>query len=281
MFCQPDTVDASSDSTMMTPDGLTALLKTCFRLAMAHYTDERLSQDQPNNCPLIQRTIDACTASCFFSKESLSAGFVCRWLEQNVPRLVPPVHRFCLHTLTTAYRGLDATGSRGGCGISGDSPGVGGGGLGLELATPVLDNANPFDALHPPLMPVSQAWLLAGALPSLYARPQQQTATSSVVGQSQIPIVAGGVGGSLASHAFMSKLLSVVPSHWTLLYDSRQHGVGANRFLHHVLGYKGPTLVLLRADSGQVYCVASPTEWRETHLYTGDKGCCIIQLLPK
>lgn len=182
---------------------------------------------------------------------------MCRWLEQNVPRLVPPVHRFCLHTLTTAYRGIleDPT--------SGDTAG-----LSLELATPVLDNANPFDERHPPLMPVSQAWLLAGALPPLYAKPQpvQSPASSGV---------------NLASTAFMAKLLSVVPSHWTLLYDSRQHGVGSNRFLHHVLGYKGPTLCLLRAENEQVFCIASPSEWKETNLYTGEKGCCLIQILPK
>lgn len=79
----------------------------------------------------------------------------------------------------------------------------------------------------------------------------------------------------------MAKMLAVVPSHWTLLYDSQMHGVGANRFLHHVLGYKGPTLVLLKAENEQVFCIASPSEWKETHLYTGDKDCCIIQVLPK
>lgn len=76
-------------------------------------------------------------------------------------------------------------------------------------------------------------------------------------------------------------LMSTIPAHWSLLYDSRAHGVGANRFLHHVIGYKGPTLVLLHSESGEVFCLASPSEWRETHLYTGDKDCHIIQLLPK
>lgn len=192
--------------------------------------------------------------SCFCSKNTLNPGFVCRWLEQNCPRLVLPVHRFCLHTLTTAYRGRmeqsEAT-------------------LSLELATPVLDNANPYDVIHQPMMPVSLAWVLAGALPPLYAKPQpiQSSPSSS--------------GNNLASTTFMAKILSMVPAHWTLLYDSRQHGVGSNRFLHHVLGYKGPTLSLLRASNAHVYCVAAPSEWRETHMYTGDKECCLIQLLPK
>lgn len=161
-----------------------------------------------------------------------------------------------MHTLTTAYREL---------GAKEDTNGT----LNLELATPVLDNANPFDEEHPPLMPVSQAWLLASALPELYAKPQPvQSPTTST-------------NGGLASTAFMAKMLAVVPSHWTLLYDSQMHGVGANRFLHHVLGYKGPTLVLLKAENEQVFCIAAPGEWKETHLYTGDKNCCIIQVLPK
>lgn len=75
--------------------------------------------------------------------------------------------------------------------------------------------------------------------------------------------------------------MSTIPAHWAMLYDSRIHGVGANRFLHHVIGYKGPTLVMLHSESGEVFCLASPSEWRETHLYTGDKDCHIIQLLPK
>lgn len=86
--------------------------------------------------------------------------------------------------------------------------------LTLELATPVLDNANPFDEEHPPLMPVSQAWLLASALPVLYAKPQPV----------QNPSTSTNGGGALASTSFMAKMLAVVPSHWTLLYDSQIHG---------------------------------------------------------
>lgn len=169
----------------------------------------------------------------------------------------------------------------------------------MELATPVLDNANPFDEKNPPLMPISEAWLLASALPSLYSKPQSiscQTALSGTSGQTAASAAAaaisttttngsgggGGIGNTvLASQAFMAKMLSVVPSHWTLLYDSRQHGVGSNRFLHHVLGYKGPTLCMLCTDNDQVFCIASPSEWRETHMYTGEKDCCLIQVLPK
>lgn len=162
-----------------------------------------------------------------------------------------------LHTLSTAYRGIE-NGSEGEAGAS------------LELATPVLDNMNPFDEKHPPLMPVSQAWLLASVLPPLYTKPQSHAASPATSNASK-----------LTSTAMMMKMLSVVPSHWTLLYDSNQHGVGSNRFLHHVLGYKGPTLCMFRAVNDQVFCIASPNEWKESTLFTGDKECCLIQVLPK
>lgn len=79
----------------------------------------------------------------------------------------------------------------------------------------------------------------------------------------------------------MAKLLSVVPSHWALLYDSREHGLGMNRFLHHVLSYKGPTLVLMRSEEGHVFCIGSPCEWKESHQYWGTPESCVIKLLPK
>lgn len=116
-------------------------------------------------------------------------------------------------------------------------------------------------------MPVSQAWLLASALNPLYSRPQS--------------IPNNGSSAFLSSHAFLAKLLCTVPSHWILLYNSDLHGQGTNRFLHHVLGYRGPTLTILRAEEGNVYCIACPCEWRETHLYWGTEECAIFQLLPK
>lgn len=211
-------------------------------------------------------------SACFF-QEPLSVGFVSRWLDQNCPRLVPPVHRFVLHTLSTTYRSIEQDGpERNGCG--------------LELATPVLEKKPFIDEKSKPLLPISVAWLLAGALPQAYSRPQSKpTSPEGAAAASSNTSTAPHANTTLASQAFMAKLLSVVPSHWTQLYDSRQHGVGANRFLHHLMGYRGPTLVLLQTrddkDVDMVFCVASPTEWRETHLYVGGEDSCLIQLKPK
>ncbi|OAD60072.1 hypothetical protein WN48_06656 [Eufriesea mexicana] len=79
---------------------------------------------------------------------------------------------------------------------------------------------------------------------------------------------------------------NVCPRHWTLLYNSSEHGTGANRFLHHVLGYRGPTLLFIRAVSPDVdtvcptYCICSAVEWRESHLYWGDEDSMGIELFP-
>lgn len=89
------------------------------------------------------------------------------------------------------------------------------------------------------------------------------------------------------AEGFIAKMIgSTCPSHWTLLYNSDQHGTGTNRFLHHVLGYKGPTILLIRAagmaenETGTIYCLCSAVEWKETHLYWGDEDSCVIEMFP-
>lgn len=206
------------------------------------------------------------------------------------------MHRYCVHTITTVYRSLEENAVNKSEKSRDDSE-INQQKIGLELATPLLDNLNgPFDKntddKQQPfkLLPLSQAWLLAGALPAVYTLPQQapvhskdqqnrsqqQTSTET---DSKPVNPADSIAN--ASSAFMSRLLSIVPSHWTMLYNSQNHGVGANRFLHHVLGYRGPTLCLLRTNNDELYCISASSEWRETHLYTGDKDCHIMQLLPK
>ncbi|XP_055912859.1 uncharacterized protein LOC129946633 [Eupeodes corollae] len=229
--------------------GVTRLLLTCYTIAMDHSGNAVL-------CPAINRTFDSVLKSIFFNQsDSLSIGFVCRWFEDNLIRSVLLVHKYCLHTLSTAYRGLEQTDQS----------------SGIELSTPVLEQRTPFpeqsDSELNTLMPLSQAWLLAGALPPLYSKPQ------SVVSQSANK-------SASAAQIFKDKL-SMLPSHWTLLYDSNEHGLGSNRFLHHLLGYRGPTLILLNTKDDQTYCIGSPNEWKETHLYTGAEGSVVIQLLPK
>lgn len=66
-----------------------------------------------------------------------------------------------------------------------------------------------------------------------------------------------------------------------VLYDSNEMGLGCNRFMNHVFSYKGPTLTLLKADNGSVFCIASVNEWKESHLYWGGEDSAVFQILPK
>ncbi|XP_008473651.1 uncharacterized protein LOC103510742 [Diaphorina citri] len=52
------------------------------------------------------------------------------------------------------------------------------------------------------------------------------------------------------------------------------------KFLHHVLSYKGPTLTFLRGENDNVFCVGATSEWHESHQYWGAQDCIILQILP-
>lgn len=255
IYCDPNEENASKD-------GVKALLRQSFNIAMFHYSGDATI------CPSMETSLEAVIATCFF-QEPLSVGFISRWLEENCPRLILPVHRYCVHLLTTSYRSIkmnteDKTGN------------------GLELATPVLEKGAPFgDSL--PMLTLSMAWILAGTLPASFSKPQSVPAPKEDESTSSSAV---SPNAALPSQVLLTKLVASVPSHWTLLYDTRLHGVGANRFLHHVLGYRGPTLIVLQARSykdsvEKIYCVASPTEWKETNLYTGGEESCLVQLQPK
>lgn len=241
----------------------------------------------------MDRTIYSVIQSCYFGKDSLSSSYISRWLETNCPRLVSPLHKYCVHTLTTKWRELEknkkdinqsATNASDELGTNESDAGqqkimnnplfdlatpilekgITFGGGGTSSTTAASDDANIIvdrklldEIGEETLLPVSQAWLLAASLPLIYSKTDVQKGP-------------------------LTKLRSAaVPLHWTLLYNSHEHGVGANRFLHHVLAYRGPTLVLLASNEDAVYCIASTTEWRETHLYTGSPESCVLQLLPK
>lgn len=129
---------------------------------------------------------------------------MCRWLEKNLPNLILPLHRFCVHTLTTVYRTIDSE---------------------LNQPTPLeqfqaavaaeANKENPLSMalnrdlrrLHEPsvsmnerssipelvtgntlptsgglgnLMSLSQSWLLAAALPNVFTRLQDRKVSNTV-----------------------------------------------------------------------------------------------------
>lgn len=135
--------------------------------------------------------------------------------------------RYCVHILATRHRELAAA-------VNCED----GFGAGLELGTPVLERAAGGGSA---LLPVSAAWLLAGTAPALYSRPARPPAP-----------------GALPSQAWLARLLCAVPSHWVPLYASNEHGLGANRFLHHTLAYRSAitTLPTLTCHLCNVVCIA-------------------------
>ncbi|CAH1991182.1 unnamed protein product [Acanthoscelides obtectus] len=249
--------ETSADS--LTPEDVTSLLMCTYQISMDHYSEG------PQMCLSVHKTLNAVVDSCFHGKKVLSAQYVTHWVEANIPRLLFPLHRFAIHALATAWRTLEEDEPSPAVGAPIETPTY----PGLELTTPVLEQPNPFAQAkpHPHLLTMSMSWLLAGALPPLYSTPQKAHSPSN-----------SGVG--LASASFLSKFLCAIPSHWTILYDSDEMGLGSNRFLHHVLNYKGPTLLLLKTEEGRKFCVAAPNEWRESHHYWGGEECAVIELLP-
>lgn len=241
----------SEDGESMTQEGMRSLLMCTYHVSMDHYSEG------PQMCLTINKTLSAVVDSCFISKKSLSCQYVAHWIEANCPRLLLTLHRYAVHSLATSWRTLET-----------DEPHLA---AGLELATPVLEQPPPFSQgkhVHPHILQMSMSWLLAGALPPLFSRPQRAHSPSN-----------SGVG--LSSQAFLMKLLCAVPSHWINLYDSDEMGLGVNRFTHHVLAYKGATLCLLKVDGGSVFCIGCPNEWKESHLYWGGEDAVLFQLFPK
>ncbi|KAK2584208.1 hypothetical protein KPH14_006628 [Odynerus spinipes] len=228
------------------PDLLRSLLMTCYQLAM----------DSSGNmtCIYVHRVINAVVISCFHGKDSLSISYVSNWLWQHCPRAVHGLHRYVVHVLTTAYRNGQAL-------LSKEQPQPH-----LEIPTPVLERTDCFDQPQS-LLPVSYVWLLSTTLPQCYL---QVNDTPKDI-----------------THAIIARTTgNMCPRHWTLLYNSSEHGSGANRFLHHVLGYRGPTLLFVKAADPKkegeyiMYCICSANEWRESHLYWGDEDSLGIELSP-
>ncbi|XP_012226454.1 uncharacterized protein [Linepithema humile] len=234
------------DSGNVTPETLTALLMCCYQLAMEN--------NSTSSCLFSQQIINAVVVSCFHGKTSLSTSYVSNWIGQHCPRMVQGLQRYVVHVLTTAYRNGKAL-------LSKEQPQP----L-VEIMTPVLEKSD-LEFPQANLLPMSYVWLLSCTLSQCYL--QTNDSPKDI------------------THALIARRTgSICPRHWTLLYSSGEHGTGANRFLHHVLGYRGPTLLIIRAASVErdgecpTYCVCSAVEWRESHLYCGDEDSMGIQLIP-
>ncbi|XP_043796831.1 uncharacterized protein LOC122717131 [Apis laboriosa] len=230
----------------ISPEGLKALLNISYNIAM--------DNSGISSCIYANQIINAAVVSCFHGKHTLSVSYASNWIWQHCPRIIYGPHRYIIHVFTTAYRNGEILLSKG-------QPQPH-----LEIPTPILEQPNSLD-FPQILLPVSYVWLLSSTLPECYL--QADDSPKDI------------------THALIAKRMgNVCARHWTLLYNSSEHGTGANRFLHHVLGYRGPTLLFIRAVNSNedtvcpTYCICSAVEWRESHLYWGSENSMGIELFP-
>ncbi|XP_072031361.1 uncharacterized protein [Amphiura filiformis] len=115
------------------------------------------------------------------------------------------------------------------------------------------------------LLSMTRWWILTSTLPSCFSQSQ---------GQSE------QVDGASASASGDKNKEVAEEYHWSILYSSEDHGLSLNRFKHHVFGYRGPTVLILRCDGDYVYAVAIDVEWRDGIQPWGGANCHIIRISP-
>ncbi|TYZ59138.1 hypothetical protein PybrP1_000063 [[Pythium] brassicae (nom. inval.)] len=64
------------------------------------------------------------------------------------------------------------------------------------------------------------------------------------------------------------------------LYTSSQDGLSFNRLSFHLLGYTGPTLVVIRDTDGAVFGMFCDSEWKESTRAYGGNGCFLFRFEP-
>lgn len=118
------------------------------------------------------------TQSCFLTRDTLSVGFVCRWLENNLPNLIMPLHRFCVHTLTTVYRTIELpqmtrdadeqseANKENPIQFSASQASQ----SAADKTIPPVITGNTLPSHDGKAMSMSQSWLLAAALPTVFTR---------------------------------------------------------------------------------------------------------------
>ncbi|KAF0720165.1 Aste57867_520 [Aphanomyces stellatus] len=67
---------------------------------------------------------------------------------------------------------------------------------------------------------------------------------------------------------------------WDRLYTSTQDGLSFNRLSYHLLGYTGPTLLLITATDGATFGAYGDTPWKEGSKFFGGPGCFLFRVAP-
>ncbi len=71
------------------------------------------------------------------------------------------------------------------------------------------------------------------------------------------------------------------PTHWNQLYNSDNDGLSLNRFEHHVMGYRGPTVTFFYAEDQRIFCLAVDQPWKESINFWGSPNTIILKISPE
>jgi hypothetical protein len=86
-----------------------------------------------------------------------------------------------------------------------------------------------------------------------------------------------------AHHPNLFALCCTTPSlagDWHNLYSRQFHGASMNRLQYSILGYKGPTLVVIETDQEHIIGGFFNTKWKKSHDYYGEGSGFLFQLFP-
>ncbi|XP_057370812.1 uncharacterized protein LOC130691834 [Daphnia carinata] len=276
----------ASEDDALSHDDVSQFLQSCYQLSLGTTTSMEHSEE------IIQMVITAM----FHGKSSLSSKYVVHWVQENCPRVVTWMHRHLVHRLTVGFRILQQN-REAKIEVEHDTD------LATNIETPVLATTRRDSLSLFPCSPVSpigtefslqrqsdqsqadieqvisetrlhpmQIWLLGCTLPLVYTRPVPALPSS--------PSINGIV--LMDPHTFISRMLaSHSPSNWTTLYNSDNDGLSLNRFEHHVMGYRGPTVSFLYAEGDRIFCLAVDLAWKESIQFWGTPNTITVQLTPE
>ncbi len=67
---------------------------------------------------------------------------------------------------------------------------------------------------------------------------------------------------------------------WHNLYSFEYHGHSMNRLQYSILGYAGPTVVVIETEQGYLVCGFFTTTWKKAAGFYGDSNGFLFQLYP-
>lgn len=65
------------------------------------------------------------------------------------------------------------------------------------------------------------------------------------------------------------------------MYTSASDGLSFNRLQNALLGYGGPTLIIIQSTSGSTFGAFTASPWKESKDFYGNHDCFLLQLFPR